>query len=145
MHHIHSSCLLKVALWVDAIMSGASGVLQLAAPDRLSALLQLPRPLLAGTGEFYLAYAATLLVLATRKRLWRPLVLLIVFGNLAWGLAGVAALLVGAIGPSWLGTAYVLMQVVAVTAFAAAQWLGLRRSGTERALSGPGHVAGGRV
>lgn len=145
MHHIDSSRLLQLALGVDAFVSGLCGVLHVAVPDRLSALLQLPRPLLAGTGEFYLVYAAVLLVLATRRRLWVPLVLLIVLGNLGWGLAGLATLLVGALTPNALGTGFVIIQVAAVAAFAVAQGLGLRRSTSDVAARTTGMAASGRA
>ena len=62
MHRIPASPLLELPLPLDAVLSGASGVLQVAAAERLSVMLQLPQPLLAGTGEFYLVYAAALLI-----------------------------------------------------------------------------------
>lgn len=145
MHQVHSSPLLRLALLVDAVISGASGVLQVAAPERLSTTLQLPQALLEGTGQFYLAYAAALLWLATRQRLWLPLAQLIVFGNLAWGLAGLAGLLSDGLTPNALGTGFVLMQVLAVTAFAAVQWLGLRRSVADAASSATNLAARGRA
>jgi hypothetical protein len=145
MHHIHSSRLLKIALWVDALISSASGVLQVAAPDRLNALLDLPHSLLLGTGKFYLAYAVALALLAMRRRLWAPLVLLIAVGNLGWGLAATTVLLVGAITPNALGVGFVLMQAAAVTAFAAAQWLGLRLSTADPGLSSTGNATIGRA
>lgn len=136
MHHINPSRLLKLALIVDAVISGASGVLQITAPQQLGAVLQLPQALLSATGNFYLVYAAALILLATRRRLWVGLVLAIVFGNLAWGLAGAGALLTGSLAPNLLGVAFVLMQVAAVTAFAIAQWFGLRRSAPARDAPG---------
>jgi hypothetical protein len=122
------SRLLRIALVVDAAATGALAALQLAVPDVLSRLLVLPRGLLLETGVFLVVYALLLVVMARSPRLWSLLIGFIVLGNVAWA-AGCAALLgIGMLQPSALGLAYVAMQVLAVLAFACAQYLGMRRS-----------------
>ncbi|KNZ30965.1 MAG: hypothetical protein AD742_19430 [Methylibium sp. NZG] len=128
MKAVHPSPLLKFALLVDAAVSGAMGVLQLSAATALAALLDLPQPLLLGTGEFFVVYALLLVGMATRARLWSALVMLIVVGNGLWGLACVALLAAGALAPNALGVGFVLMQAVAVSVFAWLEWRGLRSS-----------------
>ena len=51
------------------------------------ALLNLPRTLIAYSGEFRLAYGAFVVWLSTRTPLLRPLVWLLIAGNLAWAAA----------------------------------------------------------
>ena len=83
---IHPSPLLKIALRIDALASGATGVLQLALSEQLATLLEVPRALLVGSGEFMLVYALALLVMASRTRLPSWLVMFIVIGNGLWAL-----------------------------------------------------------
>ena len=128
MNTIRPSSLLKSALLADAVVSGATGLLQLVATGSLAALLNLPLAGLAATGEFLVAYALLLLVLATRQSLWAGLVGFIVFGNGVWGLGCIALLLGGALSANALGVAFVLMQATAVAVFAGLEWRGLRCS-----------------
>jgi hypothetical protein len=128
MHTITSSVLLKRALWLDAVGSAGVGVLQLAVAQQLVTALELPRLMLVGTGEFMLVYAAALVWLATRARLWSAAVKVIVYGNLAWAGVSVALLFTGALSPTSLGVGYVALQAAAVALFAALEWAGLRAS-----------------
>ena len=128
MNMIHPSPLLKTALRADALLSGAAGVLQLAAADRLAALIEMPRALLAGSGEFMLVYALALLVLASRHRLPSWLVMFVVIGNLLWALACLALPSAGALALNPAGIGFLLVHVVSVTVWAGLEWLGLRRS-----------------
>lgn len=137
MKTVRPSLLLKIALRADALVSGACGMLQLAAADRLAMLLELPRSLLLGSGECMLVYALALLLLAGRQRLASALVLFIVVGNLLWAVASVALPLEGRLAPNALGWAFLLVQAAAVAALAAFQWLGLRRSTDTTAEPGP--------
>jgi hypothetical protein len=125
---VHPSLLLKIALMADAVVSGATGLLQLTAANPLATLLDLPRAGLLATGEFLVIYALLLVVLATRERLWSGLVMFIVLGNVAWALGCVALLLAGMLSPTAPGIGFVLMQAVAVVVFAVLEWRGLGRS-----------------
>ena len=128
MSSVTPSDLLKKALAADAVVSGAVAVLQLAIPDALSRLLLLPRGLLVETGLFLVAYTLLLIVLARSARVWSPLILVIVVGNVAWA-AGCAVLLgTGQLQPSILGIAFVAQQAVAVLVFAGLEYFGLRES-----------------
>ena len=137
MKTVHPSPWLKIALRADALVSGACGVLQLAAADRLATLLELPRSLLLGSGEFMLVYALALLLMASRPRLPSALVMIIVVGNLLWAAACVALPLEGALALNALGWAFLWVQAAAVAVLAVFQWLGLRRSADAAAESGP--------
>lgn len=128
MKTIHPSPFLRFALWLDASISGATAVLQLTAAGWLAQVLQLPRPLLIETGVFFVAYTLLLVVLARSARIWMPLIVVIVFGNLGWAIACLGLLASGVAAPSSLGTAYVVVQAFAVAVFAGLQALGWKRS-----------------
>ncbi len=119
---------LRNVLRADALSCAACGVLQVAAPGQMAALLGLPQALLAYSGEFLLAYAALVLWLSTRRPLPRTFVGLLVVGNLGWAVACGLLLLAGGLSPTALGTSYVLVQALTVVVLADLQFFGLRRA-----------------
>jgi hypothetical protein len=145
MQAIHPAPLLKVALIADALACAPLGLLQVALPDMLSKLLQLPAPLLTATGIFLLGYTLLLVVLASSKSVWRALVGIIVLGNVGWA-AGCLALSVAApFTISVWGTAYLAVQAVAVLALAYAEFAGLKSSTLSTGKhDGHAHLAQGR-
>lgn len=126
---ITPSLLLRRAIQVDAVVSGAMALLLTVAAGPLAPLLQLPRALLLESGLFLIAYAALIGWLATRAAMPRWLVLMIVIGNAAWTLGSIALLLSSVVSPNLLGELFVAMQAIAVGVFAELQFMGLRRSG----------------
>ncbi len=110
----------------DAISCTATGAVQLGLTDTLARLTGLPAVLLTGTGIFLLAYAALAAWMARRPVPPRRLIGLVVAGNLAWAVGGVALLASGLGAQTALGVAWVLAQVVVVVALAQLQWMGLR-------------------
>lgn len=121
--------LLRQALWLDALVSGATGGLLWAAAGPLADLLGLPRPLLAGAGIVCLAYGAVLVVLARRTRITRGAAMAVVAGNGLWVAASVWLLISGLVTPTLAGQGFVLFQAAAVLGFAVLQWIGLSRIG----------------
>lgn len=119
---------LRNVLRADALSCVASGLLQVAFPSQMAQLLGLPQALLAYTGEFLLVYAAVVAFISTRVPLPRPLIWLLVAGNLGWAVGCVLLLISDSVAPSMLGTAYVLVQAVTVGVLAELQFFGLRRS-----------------
>lgn len=117
---------LVAALRADAAISGAAALLQSLATTGLAALTGLGAPLLLGSGLFLVAYVALLLVLAAAKAVWRPLLWLVVAGNMGWAIG--CLVLAETLPLPWLGSAYLVVQAAAVAALAAWQALGLRRS-----------------
>lgn len=110
----------------DALSCAATGALQLGLTDMLARLTGLPVPLLTGTGVFLLAYAALAAWMASRSAPPRRLIGLVVAGNLAWAVGGVALLASGLVAPTPLGVAWVLAQALVVVVLAELQWMGLR-------------------
>lgn len=118
---------LRNVLWADAASCLASGALQLAGGAGLAHLLNLPQPLLTGTGIFLLAYGTLAGWTAMRNPIPRALVGLFAAGNAAWAVACIALLATGTLQPSALGMAWVIAQAVTVAVLAELQWTGLRR------------------
>jgi hypothetical protein len=128
MNAVFPSPLLRAGLTLDAVGSGAMALLQLAAAAPLAGWLQLPQPLLFGTGLFMLGYAALTAWMARAPRLPAALVRLVVAGNVGWAVAAAALVLAGAVAPSPLGYGFVAVHALSVLGFAALQGPGLARS-----------------
>ena len=124
---------LRHVLRADALSCLACGLLQVIFPGQMARLLGLPEALLAYTGEFLLVYAAVVAFISTRAPMPRPLVWLLVIGNLGWALGCVLLLISGSVAPTALGTAYVLVQALTVGVLAELQFFGLRRATAQAA------------
>ncbi len=135
MRTVIPSPLLKWSLVVDAAASASMAVLHLAAPDLLVRLLALPRSLLVETGMFLLAYVALLLLLARSGRVWATVVIAVVAGNAAWAIASLLLPTSGLVAANAWGVVYIVMQAIAVAAFAVVQFVGLRQSPASDPLS----------
>ena len=118
--------LLRTALQLDAVASGAMGLLLLLAGGVLAAPFQLQEPLLRGAGLALLPFAVAVGQIGTRSTISRRAAKAIVAVNLAW-VVGSAAVVMGT-APSPLGMGFVVMQALTVLGFAQAQWVGLRRT-----------------
>ena len=126
MQTIVPNTFLKRVLWADAAVSGAVALLQLAVPALLAAQTGLPNALLVGTGLFLVGYVAWLITLATRARLWTPLLWFVIAGNAGWA---VAALVVSLALPlAALGQGFAFVHAAAVSVFAWLEYRGLSDS-----------------
>ncbi|NOL41108.1 hypothetical protein HPO96_12725 [Kribbella sandramycini] len=105
---------------LDAVASGALGVLLAGIGSALEGPLGLPRELSLAAGAFLIVWALALLAIGRRTAINRTAVLVVVAVNAAWVIASVA-LLLGAFEFTGLGIAFVLAQAVAVAAFAGLQ------------------------
>ena len=119
---------LRNVLLADAASCLASGAAQLGFTAALARLLNLPSTLLLGTGVFLVVYGAAVAFIATRNPVPRPVVWLLVFGNLGWAVACIALLASSLVTPTGLGMAWVLAQAACVAVLAELQWTGLRRA-----------------
>ncbi|MGO1073182.1 hypothetical protein [Lysobacter sp. CA199] len=125
--HAPASQLLRRVILADAVVSGAAGLLQLAAAGPLSGWLAIDAGWLRGAGWILMAWLAFLLWTLSRREIGAPLVWTIIGVNLAWIAASVLVLVEGAIAPNALGMAFVLAQAAVVAVFAELQFFGLRR------------------
>lgn len=125
---INPSLLLRRAIQIDAVVSGAMALLLTFAAGMLAPLLQLPEALLLESGLFLIAYVALIGWVGLRATMPRLLVLAIIVGNAAWTLGSIGLLFSGAVSPNLLGQLFVAAQAIAVGVFAELQFIGLRRS-----------------
>jgi hypothetical protein len=132
MSQIRTSPFLRLALLLDAGVSGATGLLMVILSVQLGEFLQLPRSLLLYAGLFLLPYAGVLAYLANREALPRWAVWAVVVGNVAWAADCVLLAFSGWVSPSLLGYGFILMQAIVVIAFAELQYVGMRRSVVSR-------------
>ncbi|MFD9946491.1 hypothetical protein ACFWYW_31300 [Nonomuraea sp. NPDC059023] len=120
--------LLRFALRLDAIGTGANGLLYLGAAAVFGGMFGLPAALLYPIGVFLAAFGAALLVLAARPVISKAAVGVVMAVNVLWVLAGAEALIAGWFPLTALGTALVIAQAAAVAGFTALQYAGLRRA-----------------
>lgn len=118
---------LRLALRIDALASGAVGVLQLVAATLLHDWLGAPVTLLRVTGAFLVVFALLLWTIASRPAVDPRAAWSVVAANATWVVASVAVVAAGWFGLTGLGVAFVLMQAAIVVVFADLQVLGLRR------------------
>ncbi len=112
---------LRAILTLDAIASGAMGLLLLLGATFLDGLLDLPLNLLRVAGAILLPWTAFLLMAASRQQVSRAAVRGIVAVNVAWVVASLVLLAGSWVDPSALGIAFVIVQAIAVAGFAAIQ------------------------
>jgi len=118
--------LLRLALRLDAVVSGLNGAAYLLAAAPLADLLGLDAGVLRGLGAFLLAFAAAVWLVADRPA--PPAVRTVVAGNALWAVGSLAAVATGLGSPTTLGAVWLVLQALVVAAFAALQATGLRRS-----------------
>jgi hypothetical protein len=118
---------LRRALVLDAVASGATAVLLIAAAGLIDGWLGLPVALLRGAGLVLVPYVAFVVVVARRARIEPAAVWCIIACNVLWVVASLALLLSGELAPTGLGIAFVLAQAIVVAGLGELQYLGLRR------------------
>lgn len=119
---------LRRVLIVDAVTSGAMGLLLVGAANLLAPLLGLPSALLDTAGLSLIPFAALVGWVATRQQLPRPGVWAIIACNAVWSVDSILLLLSGYVAPTVLGYAFVLAQALVVAIIAELEYVGLRRS-----------------
>jgi len=127
MSYDQSSTFLRRALMLDAVASGATGLLLIAGAGLIDGLLGLPAALLRGAGLALVPYVAFVIYAGTRETISRPAVWTIVAANAVWSIASVLLLVSGWIAPTALGYAFVVGQAVVVALLGELQYVGLRR------------------
>jgi hypothetical protein len=118
--------LLKFALTLDGVITGANGIVLLAGAPVLDGWLGLPASLLVAVGAFLTVYGALVLRLASRPI--RAAVITVIAANVLWAADTLLALALDWHEPTLAGQVVIAVQAVGCAAFAALQYLGLRRS-----------------
>jgi hypothetical protein len=122
-----ASTFLRRVLLVDAATSAAAGLAMLVGASPLEGVLGLSPALLRPAGAVLIAFAAFVFLVARRDTISRGAVWTIIGLNAVWALDSLLLLVSGAVSPSGLGTAFVILQALAVVVLAELEWLGLRR------------------
>ncbi|HZB21312.1 MAG TPA: hypothetical protein VE463_15860 [Blastococcus sp.] len=122
-----SDSLLRLALRLDAVVTGLNGAAYLAAAPLLDDVLGLSGGLLRGIGAFLLVYAAAVWLVGAGVRISTAAVGAVVVANALWAIGSVAVVVTGAGSPTTVGAVWLVLQAVVVAAFAALQVAGLRR------------------
>ena len=127
MSYDQSSNFLRRALILDALASGATGLLMIAGAGLVEGLLGLPAALLRGAGLVLVPYVALVVYTGTRETISRSAVWMIIVANVAWAAASTLLLASGWVSPTALGYAFVIAQAVVVALLGEVQYMGLRR------------------
>ena len=127
MSYDQSSNFLRRALILDALASGATGLLMIAGAGLVEGLLGLPAALLRGAGLVLVPYVAFVVYTGTRETISRSAVWMIIVANVAWAAASALLLVSGWVAPTALGYAFVIAQAVVVALLGELQYMGLRR------------------
>ncbi|MFF0307303.1 hypothetical protein ACFYSC_07740 [Streptosporangium sp. NPDC004379] len=120
--------LLRLAMRLDAVVTGVNGLAYLALAGPINDLLGLPVGLQRGIGAFLAVYGVAVWLAAVPARISRTAAGAVIAVNLVWTVVSVAELAMGGLGVTTLGAVWVLMQAAVVGGFAALQFLGLRRA-----------------
>ena len=118
--------LLRTALRLDAVVTGANGLAHLAAAPLLTGLLGVPPGVLRGLGGFLLVFAAGVARVAARRPVPAVAVEVVIGANLLWAAASVAAVATDRFDLTAAGTVWVLLQAAVVAGFAVLQLTALR-------------------
>ena len=119
--------LLRGALKLDAVVTGANAVAYAGGAALLSGWLGVPVAFLVAVGVFLAAYAGGVWHLATRRAMPVPAVWAVIGLNVVWAIDSLALLALDGFSPTLAGQLVVAVQAVGVLGFAALQYAGLRR------------------
>ena len=119
--------LLRLALKLDAAVTGLNGAAYLAGASVLAEPLGLSAGLLRGVGAFLVAYAAGVWLVATRDAVRPAAAWTVVALNAVWAADSLAVAALGWGSPTALGAVWIVLQAVVVAGFAALQRAGLRQ------------------
>jgi hypothetical protein len=113
--------LVRGILELDAAVTGANGLVYLAAAGALDSPLGVPAGLLRSLGLFLIVFAAILWFLATRPHVSRAVVYGVAAGNVAWTLGSIVFVVADVYSPSTAGAVWIVLQAVVVAVFAGVQ------------------------
>jgi len=117
--------MLRRFLALDAVVTGANGLVYLVLSGPVARFLGVESGLLPGLGAFLVAYGAVVGLLASRDRPPAPAVRAVVEANLLWAALSCAALGLW-LSPSTAGAVWTVLQAVTVLGFALVQYTGLK-------------------
>lgn len=120
--------MLRPALLLDAVVTGANGAAYVIAAGPLGDLLGLPEVVLRLTGVFLLVFAAAVWMVGSRERISAGAATAVIAANALWVIQSVAVIAFGWWSPATEGYVWVALQADVVAMLAALQFAGLRRA-----------------
>jgi hypothetical protein len=127
MSMINHPSFLRTVLRIDAATCVATGLLMSVGSGVVASLTQISSGLLISAGLSLFPIAAFIAFVALRSPLWYVGVWLVIVGNIGWVLASLWLLAGGAINANAFGSAFILIQAVAVAVLAYFEYAGLDR------------------
>ncbi len=124
---LSSPSLLRNALLVDAIGTGATGLLMAVAASLLAPLLGLPENLVFYAGLLLILFSGFVYITANGQPISRRAAMAIIILNALWVIDSIALLASGWVEPTRLGYVFVVGQALVGGAFAELQFIGIRR------------------
>jgi hypothetical protein len=125
---LRGDALTRVALKLDAAVTGANGFAYLALAGVLDGPLGMPAGFLRGVGAFLIVFAACVAFTATRRQINRQAVYAVIALNALWVIDSIALVALGWYDPTTGGAIWTILQAGVVAGFAALQAYALRRS-----------------
>ncbi|MEV6277185.1 hypothetical protein [Nocardia sp. NPDC051832] len=120
--------LLRLSLRLDAVITGVNGLAYLALSGPLESLLGLDRGIGIPIGIFLTLYGLTVAVIGNPANPNIPAARGVAALNAAWVALSLIALVAGALDLNLVGSIWTVMQAGTVGAFAALQYLGIRKA-----------------
>jgi hypothetical protein len=120
--------LLRLVLRLDAVVTGANGLLYLVLAGPLQDLLGLDPGTGRAMGAFLLVYAVAVWAIAMPARPGRVAVMAVVEANALWAALSIVTVIAGWFSLSTVGAVWAVLQAIVVVGFAALQYTALRRT-----------------
>jgi hypothetical protein len=120
---------LRLALRLDAAVTGANGVAYLALADVLDGPLGISAGVMRPIGAFLVAFAIAVYAVSATEGVNRAAVRAVVAANAIWAADSLIVLAANWTTPTTLGGVWIALQALVVAGFAALQAITLRRAG----------------
>lgn len=120
--------LLRLALVLDGIATGATGLLFVALMSVLDSVFGVPATYLLEVGLFFIAYGVVVLWIGTRDEINGKAATAVAVVNLLWTVDSAVILAAGFLDLTTLGTLTVVGLAAVTAVFGAAQLTGVRRA-----------------
>lgn len=117
----------RLALRLDAVVTGLNGIAYLALATVLESFFGVPTAVQYPVGVFLLLYSLGVLALGTRKEINRTGLTAVIVANLLWVVLSLVAVGSGLLSPTGVGAVWTVLQSLVVGGFAALQYVGLKR------------------
>ena len=119
--------LVRLALKLDAVVTGANGAAYLVLSGVLDEPLGMPAGFLRGVGAFLLVFALGVWFVASRPSVRPAAVVAVIAANLVWVVESLALVAFDWFSPTTGGAVWVVLQAIVVAGFALLQLYAVRR------------------